>query len=507
MLDRRLVVLVVLLAACGGPASTAAPPAATTAGSEVSRAPWSITFPNDSVLALGAGGALAIDDHGLGTLDDEGHLVRDGEVFATLHDDGTMAMGGEALAPRVDGDRLIENGVAVLEIDAEDRLHVRRPDGSELVAVPVTGATGGARRTILYLTAVYLLEVAARRADEAAADDDEEDEEVAQADDEVEDEDVEDPEDALWRMPIDDAPSQGPADALVTIVELTDFQCPYCARGAATMHAIRQRFPDDVRIVVRQRPLPFHEHARPAAEAALEARAQLGDAAFFRMMDLLFANQRSLSRGTLETLAVLVGLDLPRFRQALDGSAHEDAIVRDLALGDRMGAEGTPTFYVNGEIIVGAAPLPEFIHAVERARARARAALEAGAPREHLYETMLAHAQDPAPPPVPERVHPSAPSDVAHAPAGAHTVEGGAAFVTEHAGEGEGADRMVAARIAVWDATGLVLDGTGGSAMRLRLDSLEAPLRNALRGILPGEIRRIWLPSARVVYVEALDVE
>jgi predicted DsbA family dithiol-disulfide isomerase len=338
----------------------------------------------------------------------------------------------------------------------------------------------------------------------------EEDASESESDSESESESESEEDDDLWRMPIDDAPSEGPADALVTIVEMTDFQCPYCARGAATMTALRQRFPDDVRIVVRQRPLPFHENARPAATAALEARAQHGDAGFFRMAALLFANQRGLGRATLERLAVLEGLDLPRFRHALDTNAYDAVLARDMALGDRMGAEGTPTFYVNGELMVGAQPLASFVHAVDRARTRAQAALDAGASREHLYEAMLAHAQDPGPIPVePTRPPPPAPSDVAHPPAGAHATEGGASYIVEHAGDpdDDGATRVIRARLASWNASGAVLEGSSPTPINVLLDGLDPVLAAALRGMRAGEIRRVWLPGPRVIWVEAVDVQ
>ncbi|MFO0681467.1 MAG: thioredoxin domain-containing protein [Sandaracinus sp.] len=693
MADRHSAIWVVLplvLAACGGaaPSGATTTPSGAPHGLHASRAPWSVRFANESVLSLRDDGTLRLDGEALGTLEEDGRLTSDGEVVATLAEDGTITLGGRPLAPHVEGSRLVENDVAVMEIDASDALHLRAPDGRELGQFEVDGASDEARPTILYLTTVYLLELAQEEDDEAEADVEAgRAEDAPIADDEI-DED-------LWRMPIDDAPAMGPADALVTIVELTDFQCPYCSRGAATVDALLARFPDDVRVVVRQRPLPFHEHARPAAEAALEARAQLGDAAFFEMASLLFANQRHLDRGTLEALAAVVGLDLPRFRRALDEDAHEADIERDMALGDAMGAEGTPTFYVNGELIVGAQPLPSFVHAVERARARAQAALDAGAPRQRLYEVMLAHAQtgsgagvDPIPPapevryadlPVPEgaviggasadraratvqafvdlgsphatraravierlladpvrpvrvvlrfggrgagaaraageallaiaslaggdaalrvalelmaspdalsmarvaeiaarvahvsdaqlraaleghpmreraladrraleqaglaaspvvflagrRVvwgipsaetmsaavdaaiahpdegRPAAPSDVAHAPSGAHAVAGGGAWVTEHGGDGEGATSSILARWAVWDASGMIFDRTTAPPLRLRLDGLPPALGASLAGIRRGEIRRVWIPGGRVVYVEAVDVQ
>jgi protein-disulfide isomerase len=380
----REVCFAVLLVACGSSAPRPAEPTTTEpAAIAISREPWSITFANDSVLSYAANGTLSLDGDAIGTLGDDARLMQGETELAKLLPDGAMTLRGAPLAPRIQGSRMEENGAALLDIDDADAMHVRAPDGRELATFDVDGATPSARPTILFLTAIYLLEAAhARRDADDAATVDEEAETEAETDDD------------LWRMPIDDAPTEGPRDALVTIVELTDFQCPYCSRGAAAMAAIRARYPDDVRLVVRQRPLPFHENARPAAEAALEARAQLGDEGFFRMGELLFANQRNLTRGSLEAIAIAVGLDLDRFRTALDHDAHEDVIARDLALGDRLGAEGTPTFYVNGELIVGAQPLASFVHAVERARARAQDALDHGTPRDHLYEALIAHARE-----------------------------------------------------------------------------------------------------------------
>jgi len=107
----------------------------------------------------------------------------------------------------------------------------------------------------------------------------------------------------------------------------------------------------------------------------------------------------------------------------------------------------------------------------------------------------------------PDEGRPAAPADVAHAPAGARSVSGGGAWITEHASEGASAQTAVLARIASWDTHGIVLDGTSGPPVALRLSGLEAPLREALTGIQRGEIRRIWLPGPRVLYVEAVDVE
>ena len=96
------------------------------------------------------------------------------------------------------------------------------------------------------------------------------------------------------RVPVGDAPRVGPASAPITVVVFSDFECPFCARGRSLTSDLRAQFEGDVRVVWRNFPLPGHRHARQAAEAAMEVRAQRGDAAFWRYHDILFAHQETL---------------------------------------------------------------------------------------------------------------------------------------------------------------------------------------------------------------------
>lgn len=161
-------------------------------------------------------------------------------------------------------------------------------------------------------------------------------------------------------IPVAGAPTQGPSAAPVTVVVFSDFQCPYCNRGRHVIADLRAAHPDLVRVVWRNLPLPRHPDARLAAEAALEAYAQGGDDLFWRFHDVLFGHQEHLARADLERYAGLVGIDLERFRHALDEGVHGDAIDADLALATRLGADGTPAFFVNGTPVVGAQPIEVF---------------------------------------------------------------------------------------------------------------------------------------------------
>ncbi len=140
------------------------------------------------------------------------------------------------------------------------------------------------------------------------------------------------------------APRFGTADAKVTIVAFSDFQCPYCAEGARTLHRLKDRYGASLRIVFRQYPLSFHEHAKPAAQAALAAHAQNK---FWEYHDLLFAHQDALDENALAGYATKLGLDVAKFRAAVSAPATVAALRADMELGDAVHVRGTPTVFVN----------------------------------------------------------------------------------------------------------------------------------------------------------------
>ncbi|MEO8185282.1 MAG: thioredoxin domain-containing protein [Deltaproteobacteria bacterium] len=142
------------------------------------------------------------------------------------------------------------------------------------------------------------------------------------------------------------APSFGPEDAKVTIVEFSDFQCPYCARAADVVHKIKERYADKVRFVFRQFPLPMHPDAHLAAEASLAAQRQ---GKFWEFHDLLFANQQALSREALEGYARQLKLNVSDVQRALDGQTEKAAVDADVSLGEGVQVNGTPTLFINGK--------------------------------------------------------------------------------------------------------------------------------------------------------------
>jgi protein-disulfide isomerase len=137
----------------------------------------------------------------------------------------------------------------------------------------------------------------------------------------------------------------GPADAKVTVVEFSDFQCPYCTRAAAVANQIKEKYPDRVRFVFRQFPLSFHKEAHLAAQAALAAGAQ---GKFWEYHDLLFENQKALDRASLEKYGEQLGLDMAEFKKALDDGTYKDEVDADIELGNKVAVSGTPTMFING---------------------------------------------------------------------------------------------------------------------------------------------------------------
>ncbi len=196
-----------------------------------------------------------------------------------------------------------------------------------------------------------------------------------------------------FNVPVTDAqPGKGADNALVTIVEFSEFQCPFCNRVGPTMAQILDEYEGKVRIVWRNQPLPFHDNAMPAAEAAMEAFAQGGDEKFFAMHDKLFANQRELGRENLERFAGEIGLDMTRFRAALDGHTHQAAIQADMAIATRLGSRGTPGFFINGRNLRGAQPFEAFKAIIDDEIQRAEQLIAAGTPRSQVYVALTANA-------------------------------------------------------------------------------------------------------------------
>lgn len=220
------------------------------------------------------------------------------------------------------------------------------------------------------------------------------------------------------RLPLTPSmPTRGADPALVTIVEVGDFQCPFCARAAATMAELQREYPSELRFVWINHPLPFHEHAADAAEAAMEAFHQGGNGMFWRMHDLLMENPNALERADLDAYAAQVGANAVAFADAVAREKHQARIEQDVSLARALGASGTPAFFLNGRPITGARSFAAFAEVIDDEIARAHRLLEAGVASQDLYATFMEHAlaaipdenegvdDEPAAPPDPQLVY------------------------------------------------------------------------------------------------------
>jgi protein-disulfide isomerase len=194
---------------------------------------------------------------------------------------------------------------------------------------------------------------------------------------------------AIYRVPLEDSPVRGPAGALVTIVESSDFECPFCKRVGPTLKQLDEAFPGKLRWAFKHNPLPFHQRALPSALAAEAAREQRGEAGFWAMHDRLFEAAPALDQPDLERVAATMGLDLARFRAALAGKAAEPRIRRDQALVTSLGASGTPAFFINGRKVTGAQPFESFRVVVEEELKKAEALVAAGTPAGEVYAQVM----------------------------------------------------------------------------------------------------------------------
>lgn len=202
----------------------------------------------------------------------------------------------------------------------------------------------------------------------------------------------------VHKVPTAGAPTRGPADALLTIVEFSDFQCPYCKRGEETVAQIRKEYGDKVRVVWRDDPLSGHPHAEPAAELARFARTQKGDAGFWAVHDALFASQPNLEDADLERIAVAAGLDPKKAMLAVSTHLYRNAIDDDLVLADDFDCSGTPHFFVNGHRVAGAKSFEKFTPLLDDELAKAEGLVKTGTPRAKVYEATIKDGVGPGEP-------------------------------------------------------------------------------------------------------------
>lgn len=176
---------------------------------------------------------------------------------------------------------------------------------------------------------------------------------------------IQKPQRPVFDVVVGDSPTFGGKDAKVTIVEFSDFQCPFCAKAVDVLKELKSKYGDKIQVAFRNFPLPFHSHAKIAAVAGLCAREQ-GDDKFWKMHDTMFANQHEkLDKGNLKNLAKKIGLDSGKFDSCLDSEKYMAKVEEDMKYGQEVGVKSTPTFFVNGQLVNGAQSLEVFSEIID----------------------------------------------------------------------------------------------------------------------------------------------
>lgn len=174
------------------------------------------------------------------------------------------------------------------------------------------------------------------------------------------------PPDKAAKIAEGDVPSYGPKDAKVTVVEFSDFECPYCSMAATAVTELKQKYGDRVRFVFRQFPLDFHRNAHLTAQASMAAHEQ---GKFWEFHDKVFANQKAITRPDLEKYAQEIGLDMGKFKKALDEGTYKEFVDSELALGKEVHVGGTPTMFINGERVANATDVASISAMIDKALA------------------------------------------------------------------------------------------------------------------------------------------
>lgn len=200
--------------------------------------------------------------------------------------------------------------------------------------------------------------------------------------------------DAVVAVPLGGSPRLGNDHAPITIVVFGDFECPYCARGNDTITALRERYGAKLRVVYKHSPLPFHSHAYLAARASVAAQAQ---GKFWAFHDALYARRARFDEDDLQTIAKAIGLDMKKFRRAMENLELDAALEADQALAMSLGVSGTPAYFVNGRIVSGAQPELVFRLLIEEELERAAAATARGVAGSELYEALTHTPLDDSP--------------------------------------------------------------------------------------------------------------
>ncbi|MBC8071016.1 MAG: thioredoxin domain-containing protein, partial [Deltaproteobacteria bacterium] len=184
-----------------------------------------------------------------------------------------------------------------------------------------------------------------------------------------------------------DEPTQGPADALVTIIEFADYECPYCANAVPPLEDALEDEAENVRLIYKHFPLPMHAKAGPAARAAW---AGLQQGKFWELHHWLFEKKSDLAQ--LEEKVAALGLDRDKFLRDMASEASAQSVDADMLAGAKIGVSGTPVFFVNGHRYVGIKTAPQWRTIIARELEEAERLVASGTPRAGVFDALMVDA-------------------------------------------------------------------------------------------------------------------
>ena len=168
----------------------------------------------------------------------------------------------------------------------------------------------------------------------------------------------------LKDVQVGEAPVAGGQSAKVTIIEFSDFQCPFCKIAAETVNELKTKYGNKIKLAFRHFPLNIHPQARPASEAAMCVNEQSAGK-FWKFHDLAFQNQKALDPASLEKYAKDVGANVEKFKECVNSKKYAQAVQNDMVYGEKLGLKSTPTFFINGRLVSGALPLDKFSEIID----------------------------------------------------------------------------------------------------------------------------------------------
>lgn len=198
-------------------------------------------------------------------------------------------------------------------------------------------------------------------------------------------------EDRIYYVPVGDSVARGPDDALVTIVEFSDFRCGACRHAQRTMQQILSLYPGEIRFVYKHFVI-FGDRSLLASLASMAAGAQ---GQFWAMHDRIFSADAEIETAVLDGFARDLGLDMGRWRADTEAkqAPFVDTLLQEMTLAETLSLNGTPTFFVNGRPMPFTGETADFVRAIDDEMRRAKQALDAGAPRDKLYEHLIANGR------------------------------------------------------------------------------------------------------------------